>query len=537
MKKLMKEVRIFMVDLDALGLGQRTTLLTMVREREFEFTTDANKLKAFNEWFKQQVDANVFSVAPGTDPTKPWTAEYVESAYRKGLFNAYMSARDPELGLEEVGGQTSESFMRSAFNQPEVRSKIELLATRSFEQLKGITAQMGSDMNRILAQGMADGSNPRTIAREMQARIGKLTRQRAEVIARTEVIHSHAEGQLDAFDKLGVKELGIMAEWSTAGDDRVCPFCLEREGKIYTVDEARGLIPLHPNCILGDSLVEASDVIALTRVKYSGRIIHISTLRKRHIRVTENHILLTQKGWRFAKDLQQGDELFEASSVHPFFVDDPEKNHGVTTISDTFDALLKILPKHWTRIPRTMPEDFHGDGRAMDQEVDVIFSDCKLWNNFYIPEVTKPEKFLLVRGDIPIKKPLFLNGQSSLSLLLERLAASADSFMSSESIPAILARRSLTHHQLVGPTNITDNDTRKFESISDDTATAFKGFSDLVEALPVGVSLDKVINVEIVESSRGGVFVFDVSSHSSMYSLDGVLSSNCRCAWIPVTKD
>ena len=39
-----------------------------------------------------------------------------------------------------------------------------------------------------------------------------------------------------------------MAEWSTAGDDRVCPLCGPLEGSVMTVKEARGLLPRHPNC-------------------------------------------------------------------------------------------------------------------------------------------------------------------------------------------------------------------------------------------------------------------------------------------------
>ena len=82
----------------------------------------------------------------------------------------------------------------------------------------------------------------------MQKNIQGLSRTRARAIARTEVMFAHAEGQLDCFQRLGVEELGIMAEFSTAGDDLVCTKCLPYEGKEYTVDEARGLIPIHPNC-------------------------------------------------------------------------------------------------------------------------------------------------------------------------------------------------------------------------------------------------------------------------------------------------
>jgi len=37
-------------------------------------------------------------------------------------------------------------------------------------------------------------------------------------------------------------------ELSTAGDERVCATCEGLEGETYTIDEARGVIPLHPLC-------------------------------------------------------------------------------------------------------------------------------------------------------------------------------------------------------------------------------------------------------------------------------------------------
>jgi SPP1 gp7 family putative phage head morphogenesis protein len=47
---------------------------------------------------------------------------------------------------------------------------------------------------------------------------------------------------------MGIKEVGVMVEWSTAGDDRVCEECESMEGKIMDIDDAHGMIPVHPNC-------------------------------------------------------------------------------------------------------------------------------------------------------------------------------------------------------------------------------------------------------------------------------------------------
>ena len=249
-KKLKAALREFMQELDALGLKERKLGISILAQpREFEFRTDPEKLKAFNEWLRQQIEKDILSVPPGTPIDEPWMAKYIESAFKRGHLNAFLSSKEAQLlEAEGVGQQTLESFLRTSFNQPEMMSKVRLLATRAFEDLKGITSTMSSRLNRILAQGMVDGTGVTEIARQMVDQIDSLSRSRALAIARTEVISAHSEGQLDAFEALKIDELGVKAEWSTVGDDRVCPECHAQEGKTFTVEEARGLIPLHPNC-------------------------------------------------------------------------------------------------------------------------------------------------------------------------------------------------------------------------------------------------------------------------------------------------
>lgn len=277
---LLSELWDFLVLQDALGLAVRpklsflasepplallddegmTSLLTgitgNVQPREFAFQTDPQKLKSFNKWLQQQIDAKVFSVLPES-PDKPWTMKYIQSAYKRGIINAYIAARKKEaINDEGFFAKSQEQFLKSSFNTAETISKVEFLATRTLEDLRGVTNSMATKMNRILAQGMIDGSSPRTIARTISQEVAKLTKSRALTIARTEVIAAHAEAQLDTFEKLGVDELGIVAEWHTVGDERVCPECSANEGKTFTIDEARGMIPMHSNCRCNWSMSE-----------------------------------------------------------------------------------------------------------------------------------------------------------------------------------------------------------------------------------------------------------------------------------------
>lgn len=247
-KKLRKDVWEFLVTLDALGLKEKKQLTFNAQARQYQFLTDADKVRAFREWLIQQIDAGLLALPAGYagDPTKPWMSPYIVSGYKKGLSAAY--AKTPSNKAALLAGTTTQAdFVRTAFNQPETTRKVELLATRAFEGMRGITGQVSSKLGQILAQGMADGRGVLDIARDIDAAIDT-GMSRALTIARTEIISAHAEGSLDGYEALGVKELGVDVEFSTAGDDDVCPECEGMEGDVYTVDEARGVIPVHPNC-------------------------------------------------------------------------------------------------------------------------------------------------------------------------------------------------------------------------------------------------------------------------------------------------
>lgn len=245
-RKLKREVQVLLVDQDVLGIADPNSLDFNVSRQEWRFLTDGKKIESFKSWLQDQVDQGILAKTAQGDP---WTNEYIHSAYRKGVVRAYNDVnREGFVDLDDfyIGGRAQ--FLRDAFAAPETVSKLSLLYTRAFDQLKGFTDQMSQQTSRILATGLANGYGPRKIAREMNRTITSLTRKRALTIARTETIYAHAEGQLDSMERLGIEEVDLMAEWSTAGDDRVCEQCAAMSGKVMTIAEARGLIPLHPNC-------------------------------------------------------------------------------------------------------------------------------------------------------------------------------------------------------------------------------------------------------------------------------------------------
>ncbi len=223
--------------------------LTFNAAKQFAFQSDPSKLKSFQTWFKALLDAKILNIVGDHEPDKPWTAKYVESAYKKGMVRSFIDGKGKTLNQPLLGmGTTKSQFLKDSFGGPIETKRVQLISTRAFEQLKGITADMGAKISNILAEGLSHGTGPRQIASRMAKEITDITKKRALTLARTEIIHAYSEGQLDALEDLGIDSVQAEIEFNTAGDDRVCPICSSLQGKIYTIKEARGLIPVHPNC-------------------------------------------------------------------------------------------------------------------------------------------------------------------------------------------------------------------------------------------------------------------------------------------------
>lgn len=248
---LTQDIVEILVTKDAFGLSKKpkvklvTAAAVDVGEGAWSFLSDDRKLAEFENWLQQETGLII-------EPEGDIWQSYVEEGYRRGAGRAYdqvnkarIAATTSQSGLSFIGGQRAQ-FVAS-LGGPEAVEKVRLLASRVFTDLKGVNEVMATQLRKELVDGLVQGDNPRVIARRIRDRTGKSLKH-AQRIARTEIIRAHAEGQLDALERLGVEEVGVDVEWSTAGDDRVCPICLPLDGAIFKIKEAHGMIPAHPNC-------------------------------------------------------------------------------------------------------------------------------------------------------------------------------------------------------------------------------------------------------------------------------------------------
>jgi SPP1 gp7 family putative phage head morphogenesis protein len=229
-----------------IGVKARSIILDNTRWR---FHTDPAKLKAFQAWLKAQFGKDLTS----PDAEELWR-KYAEEGFKKGAARAFDDTRRAQKALAAGDQQkldfyegTRDEFLRSSFARPVAVEKIQLLAARSFAELDGVTDAMEQRMTRVLADGLVQGKGTAEIARDLDDELD-IGRQRAETIARTEIIRAHAEGQLQALEDLGVEEVGVAVEFTVTEDEKLCPRCEALSGVVLKIEEARGLIPVHPNC-------------------------------------------------------------------------------------------------------------------------------------------------------------------------------------------------------------------------------------------------------------------------------------------------
>ncbi len=250
LRKLITET---VVENDALGLADEPplTLPVLLRgharaAKRYDFPSDpAGKAQAFLDWLQEAVDADLLDVTyqggRRVVASTHWQNVYVRGAYARGVDQA-------TAGLRKAGLEIPDYSLATVFNTRMHADALGLLYARNFNDLKGITDAMSQQIGRVLAEGLASGVGPREVARLINGRVNAIGLSRANTLARTEIIRAHAEATLNRYEEFGIDEVEGFAEWATAGDALVCPLCLELDGQVFKLSEARGMLPRHPNC-------------------------------------------------------------------------------------------------------------------------------------------------------------------------------------------------------------------------------------------------------------------------------------------------
>ena len=147
--------------------------------------------------------------------------------------------------IRSVFPAVPEQVLRQARHQ----GAIDFLLNANYREIQGVGQAFESRIVRQLTLGVSRNTPIREIVRNIHEQT-RLTMRQANALARTEIVRAHAEATLNRFEDLGVSGVGaaVEMEFTTAGDTKVCARCEGLEGVLFTIDEARGVIPVHISC-------------------------------------------------------------------------------------------------------------------------------------------------------------------------------------------------------------------------------------------------------------------------------------------------
>ena len=226
----MKENKIFLDNAQAL------------KKEEFIFLRDGDKLKKFDSWLQGAIaEIILLGSVQKDDSNINWLLAYIDTAYRKGIKKS-TSVMQQRLGKNVIPD------LPNLVNLPPHARAMELIFTRDFEQLKGITEAMSQQISYVISEGILQGENPNDMAKRITDRVEKIGITRAKLLARTEVINAFnlaRVNNVDAYsDFLGEE---VVFRWISGVDARVRETHRARNNKFYSKDKVAPLIG-EPNC-------------------------------------------------------------------------------------------------------------------------------------------------------------------------------------------------------------------------------------------------------------------------------------------------
>lgn len=183
--------------------------------------------------------------------------------------------------INKSGENTTRLFSAEASFDIVNMVSVELAETITARMVREVTDETQKAIAISIREGLEAGNSIPQIARKIKPRVGLTTKQiqavanfeenlliakphfkreqidravnryerkkhreRTEMIARSESSRANAEGSLNVYEANEVE-----VEWiAVAGNDFDPENCQDNDGQIFSIAEARGRIPVHPNC-------------------------------------------------------------------------------------------------------------------------------------------------------------------------------------------------------------------------------------------------------------------------------------------------
>ncbi|MEX1275088.1 MAG: hypothetical protein WEE20_04100, partial [Bacteroidota bacterium] len=313
-----------------------------------------------------------------------------------------------------------------------------------------------------------------------------------------------------------------MEVWWAVLDDATTPGCAVRHG--YPIRDGDNM-PRHINCFVPETEIQGQ-LLAATRMLYTGYMRKIKTRLGHCITVTANHPVVTSMGIKPAKLLHKSeyllaydtrDEQRPSSQLNPVLFPN-DKEYRPAMIAEVFETFLKAGT---LRFSGRTSGDFDGDAKLGQGEIEIVTIDRKLSNasNFTPSEDLERLAFKasqLAQG--------FHAGQGNTLPMTLTIPSASHSLMHRIQIGLQVAAKSPAELRRVGLT--TNLDVMLAEALTEDATTDCKVLANLRCRLPGLIQFDEI--VEILDFDFSG-HVYDLQSATGVIVANNLLMGQCRC--------
>ncbi|MCK5643134.1 MAG: hypothetical protein KAJ19_20160, partial [Gammaproteobacteria bacterium] len=221
----------------------------------FDFQSDPRSVAEFLVWLQGRIDARIFDNAATAEDL--WQNRFIDRSYQRGARVARIELRKQGAPLGQLlegiapapiaigTAQPALSFglVGTGLTQPIHLSALQVLYTRDFAQLRGITNAMSQQISRVLVDSVERGLGAAETARGINDRVDKIGLTRSKLLARTESVRAYNLSTINESEDLAERTgAEIKYEWLTAQDDKVRDVHVGRNRKVFSKDRALQLI-------------------------------------------------------------------------------------------------------------------------------------------------------------------------------------------------------------------------------------------------------------------------------------------------------
>lgn len=233
--------------------GERTSEV-IANKQFYSYDISTGRYDSINNFIERLLYNELLESIGGQRPQNWFYQSYLSSAYNDAVRDTIQSTKnmaEPDIVGDEISMMVRQ-LDADAFNPQQVQS-LNLVYSRVFNEMKGLSDSMKVDLSETLTRGMANGLGIQQITRDVAKRVG-VGFSRAQRISRTEIMGAYRTAQRAKTREINKDIYGnspfVQKQlWFSALAMTSRPTHVAKHSEIYTIQEVEEFYSVAGNSI------------------------------------------------------------------------------------------------------------------------------------------------------------------------------------------------------------------------------------------------------------------------------------------------